>query len=66
MMRDTQPQHDEIDALWTMLTNSSGATSDLLTAVLELTRTTGALLRHVDELQGEVGELRSGLKGLNK
>lgn len=61
MMRDTQPQHDEIDALWTMLTNSSGATGDLLTAVLTLTRTVNALLRHVDELQGEVGELRTQL-----
>lgn len=62
MMRDTQPQHDEIDALWTMLTNSSGATSDLLTAVLTLTRTVNALLRHVDELQGEVSQLNTKLE----
>lgn len=66
MLRDTQPQHDELDALWTMLTNSSGATGDLLTAVLTLTQTVNALLRHVDELQGEVGELKAELKGLNK
>lgn len=59
MIRDAQPQHDEIDALWSMLTNSSGATGDLLTAVLTLTRTVNALLRHVDELQGEVNELRA-------
>lgn len=62
-MRDTQSQHDEIDALWAMLTNSSGATRDLLMAVLTLTQTVNALLRHVDELQGEVGELKAKLKG---
>lgn len=56
---DTQPQHDEIDAMWTMLTNSSGATGDLLTAVLTLTRTVNALLRHVDELQGGVNQLKA-------
>lgn len=58
MLRDTQPQRDEINALWAMLANSSGATGDLLTAVLTLTQTTNALLRHVDELQGEVNELK--------
>lgn len=63
MMRDTQPQHDEIDALWTMLTNSSGATGDLLTAALTLTQTVNALLRHVDELQGEVNQLKAKLEG---
>lgn len=57
-MRDTQPQREQLEYVWTTLTQSSGATADLLQALMDLTQVAVATLRHVDELQGEVNELR--------
>lgn len=57
-MRDTQPQREQLESTWAMLANSSGATSDLLQALMDLTQIAVATLRHVDELQGEINELK--------
>lgn len=61
MLHDTQPQHEQVDQLWSMLQQSHGSTADLLAATRGLMLVTKGLLRHVDELQGEVGELKARL-----
>lgn len=58
MLRNTQPQREQLESTWAMLNQSSGATSDLLQALLDLTQVAVAMLRHVDELQGEINELK--------
>lgn len=58
-LHNTQPQHDEVDQLWAMLAQSSGSTADLLAGLRGVTLAMKAVLRHVDELQGEVNEMKT-------
>lgn len=58
MLRDTQPQREQLESTSAMLAQSSGATRDLLEALMDLTQVAVAMLRHVDELQGEVETLK--------
>lgn len=58
MLHDTQAQREQLESTWAMLANSSGATSDLLQALMDLTQIATATLRHVHELQAEVETLK--------
>lgn len=54
MLHNTQPQHDDLDALWSILSQSHGSTADLLAGLRGLALGMKAVLRYVDELQGEI------------
>jgi hypothetical protein len=60
-MRDTQPQREQLERLYSMLTASSCTTEDLRKGLLGLVTAVVGLVHRIEELQSEVNQLK-GIK----